>query len=96
MMRPRPNVGDRRWVVEWCVKAAMLEDRTGDPDNDVMMRKAFATHAAALEYAKTVSPQCQRPYVEIEEQVFSMEDDDLYPRGHWEAVSEYGEIYEGE
>lgn len=93
----RPQAGDRRWVVEWCVKAFVEADGvTGNPDLDMMYSQPFSSHEAALAYAKEIYPRSQRGYVEIEEQVFTMEDDDLYPRWHWEAASEYGEIYEGE
>lgn len=82
----KPRVGDERWEIEWCVKAWIdPEDGvTGDPDRDVMSSRMFPDEKSAQQFAVDIFLKDQRGAVSITPMRFTMEDADLYPRGHWE------------
>jgi hypothetical protein len=87
--KERPKVGSVRWVVEWVDRLAFHDD---DPDNGVDVdrcrtrAKAFNSKADAFCFAMNVAwldAKNTFGVVCVESQTYSMEDDDLYPFGHW-------------
>lgn len=101
--KARPKVGDHRWFVEWCSKLAFYEECPGEVDRDrcEMSRRSFPTREAAWAFAKEVWPATTQTFgiVEVWEAEFTPYDEDdaaRYPHvGYWDAVDEYGEVYEG-
>ena len=84
--KSRPQVGDLCWKVEWCSKLAFNECGDVDRDSCTMARKILPTQQEAEAFAVKTFPVTTQTFgvVEITPLEFTMEDADLYPRGHWQ------------
>lgn len=104
----RPRVGDRRWIVEWTYELAWVdgddssEYREIDRDNCKERCRMVLTREDAERVAREVWPQTHNAfgvvqYGEAEFVAYDENDAAMYPHvGYWEAINEYGEVYEGD
>jgi len=91
-MKRKPMVGDERYRVEWCESIPIDENGDGDLDAAVYRRRLFATHTAAIAFAKSVLPRDAFGAVDVTPIRFVAYDDDdaiIYPHvGFWEDVGD--------
>lgn len=102
--KQRPQVGDKCWLVEWCVELAFEDNNPEngvDHDNCKLKRRQVATKEEAENLAKEVYPQTTNTFgvVEYWPAVFTAYDEGdaiRYPfAGYWKRSGDY-EFYEGE
>jgi hypothetical protein len=99
----QPKIGDECWIVEWCIKAGLVDEEHpeygGDPDLDVHRNRRVATREQAEATAREVYPQDQHGAIRYWPARFvpyDEDDADLYPGvGYWDEIGEY-EFYEGD